>query len=100
MLDRLSVCLRIFNPVLCLRDLKFWWYRRSRHVPHPDEIRSFFPIHGTPREWRIAKYYALYNFTLEEIAVHLNCTRERVRQIVWKIYRKNRPVYNRVEDNT
>lgn len=75
-----------------LRELKWWWFLRQNSVPHPEEIRSFYPLKPliTPRMEMIVNRYALLGFSLEEIADEMQCTRERVRQMLLKFRRQNR----------
>lgn len=80
--------------------LKFWYWRKYKNIPHPDEIRKIrkntmvqsklntlgeqydFTLN---RKWAITEYY-IRNRTINDIANRFNVTRERVRNIIWKFY--------------
>ena len=76
--------------------LYFWYYRKTNYVPHPNEMTSL----GAGNEFktymnnRYRDRYKCMAFcyscgdSLETIANEYNCTRERVRQCIWKYYRE------------
>ena len=105
-----------------LIELKWWWFRRRHEYPSNDEIRSYMPLEGlTPAFREVARLYAVYGYTIEDVAQYFNstppppkdppeipgqprrptknfslrmmygrCSRERIRQMLWKIRRTQR----------
>lgn len=83
----------------------FWWLHRRKHgYPSQDEIFVLFPrIHAlsTPRI-REASLHYMMGYSICEIAERMNCTRERIRQMIMKarrqalVVRKSRETQHRL----
>ena len=81
----------MINP---LTKLKWWFYRKQNDLlPCPDELRSLQPLKSVqnPQVYRIMVQY-INGMTVEQIASLSDRTRERVRQIILKVYRKSKHV--------
>lgn len=92
-----------------IKKLIFWYYRRYLSIVHPEElyqilraIKKTYKVNsmGRPTTWELRKYkvageYALNIKSMDQIAEEYNITRERIRQIAWRIYWDyKRGVYN------
>lgn len=83
-----------------IKKLIFWYWRKYKHEVHPEEMYQVLKtikktytktVFGTIPKWELRKYtiaaeYALNKKTLEQIADEYIITRERIRQIMWRIY--------------
>lgn len=83
-----------------IKKLIFWYWRKAYSEIHPEELYQILRAikksyktnaFGMPTNWERRKYlvageYALNIKPMEQIAEEYNITRERVRQIAWRIY--------------
>lgn len=72
------------------RKLKFWWFRRQNGYPCKEEFRPILvksKISTMSRTYLIGMSYVRWESTLESVAEEFGVTRERVRQVLNKIYR-------------
>lgn len=83
-----------------IRRFLFWLYWKQTGLIHPEEMRDVliqikktYKINsmGMPPKWEYRKFkvaaeYAMNTKTLAEIAEEYGITRERVRQITFRIY--------------
>jgi hypothetical protein len=79
----------LFGLLQSIRKLYFWYYRKRYHVPCKREIDECIHQKKFPdRVWAYAVTYLLPDYTLEDVAFVFNVTRERVRQVLFKIVRE------------
>lgn len=73
-----------------INKMRYWWFEREHEVPHPEEIRdlyfNYITKHCTTRIRHVSVRYFM-GFSMEEIAQEMGCTRERVRQLLFKARR-------------
>lgn len=81
-----------------VKKLLFWYHRKRYGVPSVVEIMDIcqkYPYlirifkHSLNNRRRIAVYYTV-GFTIDEIAKNLNISRERVRQVLYRLYRMSK----------
>jgi hypothetical protein len=74
-----------------LRSLYWrWYFRRHGNTPAPGEVEwAISKYDHRPRILKVMLLY-IYGQSLEEIAVNMECTRERIRQILNKGVRSAR----------
>ena len=78
-----------------MKFIKYWYWRKYKYIPHKDEVFQLYCIVNpeSKENYRsttglfIVQTYML-GLSIESTAKHYNVTRERVRQMVWKYYRK------------
>ena len=72
--------------------IKYWYWRRFKHEVHPDEVRRLVcdaiiekGSRAGHRKYQMAALYG-QGVSLEDVAKEFNVTRERVRQVAFRIY--------------
>jgi len=82
-----------------MKRLMYWYWRKYKDIPHPSEITDLY-IKSFPESvedkdntrWGgVALDYIWYidgKSTIKNIAEDRKVSRERVRQCIWKAYRK------------
>lgn len=85
-----------------IKFVKYWWWRKYKEIPHPEEIaeirakvmsdKNKLDTFGRPynyllnKKWSITKWYTEDKVTVEQIATEYNVTRTRIRMIIWRFY--------------
>lgn len=76
-----------------IKRLKYWYWREFKHEIHPEWIKRYVcdaiiahSARAGIRKYQMAAMYA-QGCSFEEVAKEFNVTRERVRQVMWRLYR-------------
>ena len=88
------------------RTIKYWYWRKYKNIPHPNEVLDMY-CKAMPQsvedknKYKGAEFVLDYIWyihgpeTIKIIAEENTITRERVKQCIWKYYRKWKNLYER-----